>query len=144
MRKLREVVPQDKWPLTLHNTVILASLIETEAALPQERSIIASVYLNRLNRHILLQCDPTVSYALAQADQYQGRLTLADLHFKSPYNTYLYPGLPPGPIANPGYASLLAAIQPAETKYLYFVRTTEERHTFSETLEAHNRAVAAY
>ena len=141
---LREVVSEDKWPLNLHDTVILASLIETEAAQPEERSIVASVYLNRLTRHVLLQCDPTVIYALAQADQYTGRLTLADLKFKSPYNTYVNSGLPPSAIANPGYPSLLAAIQPADTNYLYFVRTIEARHTFSETLAAHNRAVAAY
>ena len=83
-------------------------------------------------------------YALELADRYRGRLTLADLKFKSPYNTYVSPGLPPGPIANPGYASLLAAVQPASTRYLFFVRTVEGRHTFSENLAAHNRAVAAY
>ena len=142
--KLRQVVPEDKWPLNLHGTVILASLVETEAAQPDERTTIASVYLNRLNRRILLQCDPTVIYALEQADRYRGRLTLADLQYKSPYNTYVNAGLPPGPIASPGYPSLLAAIQPAATNYLYFVRTIEARHTFSETLAAHNRAVAAY
>src|SRR2546426_1450287 len=142
--KLREVLPEDKWRLNLHDTVILASLIETEAAQPEERPIVASVYLNRLNRHVLLQCDPTVIYALAQADQYTGRLTLADLKFKSPYNTYVNSGLPPSAIANPGYPSLLAAIQPADTNYLYFVRTIEARHTFSENVAAHNRAVAAY
>ena len=142
--KLKETVPEEKWPLNLHDTVILASLVETEAAQPDERSVIASVYLNRLKRHILLQCDPTVIYALAQADRYQGRLTLADLQFKSPYNTYVYAGLPPGPIASPGYPSLMAAIQPADTNYLFFVRTIESRHTFSETLDAYNRAVAAY
>jgi len=142
--KLRQVLPEDKWPLNLHDTVILASLIETEAAQPDERSIVASVYLNRLKRHVLLQCDPTVIYALAEADQYTGKLTFADLKFKSPYNTYVNPGLPPSAIANPGYPSLLAAIQPADTNYLYFVRTIEARHTFSETLAAHNRAVAAY
>jgi UPF0755 protein len=97
-----------------------------------------------LNRHILLQCDPTVIYALERADRYKGTLTLKDLQFDSPYNTYSKPGLPPGPIANPGYASLQAAIQPASTNYLFFVRTVESRHTFSETLAAHNRAVAAY
>jgi UPF0755 protein len=141
---LQQVLPSDKWPLNPRNTVILASLVETEAAQADERPVIASVYLNRLNRHILLQCDPTVIYALEQADRYRGKLTLADLQFKSPYNTYVNPGLPPGPIANPGYASLLAAIQPAMTSYLFFVRTVESRHTFSETLAAHNRAVAAY
>jgi UPF0755 protein len=102
------------------------------------------VYLNRLKKKILLQCDPTVVYALAREDRYRGILTRADLRFDSPYNTYINPGLPPGPIANPGYASLLAAIQPATTNYLFFVRTVESRHTFSETLAAHNRAVAAY
>jgi len=142
--KLAEALPQKKWPLNLHDTVILASLVETEAAHADERSVIASVYLNRLKRHILLQCDPTVIYALEQADRYKGRLTLADLRFKSPYNTYVTSGLPPGPIANPGFPSLSAAIKPAETKYLYFVRTIESRHTFSESLAAHNRAVAAY
>ncbi len=144
VERLRQTVPAEKWPLNLHNTVILASLIETEAAQSEERPIIASVYLNRLNRHMLLQCDPTVIYALAQVDRYRGTLTLADLRFKSPYNTYVNSGLPPGPIANPGYASLVAAIQPATTNYLFFVRTVESRHTFSETLTAHNRAVAAY
>ncbi len=142
--KLRQVVSEDKWPLNLHDTVILASLVETEAAQPDERSMVASVYLNRLKRHVLLQCDPTVIYALAQTDLYTGKLTFADLKFKSPYNTYMNPGLPPSAIANPGYPSLLAAIQPADTNYLYFVRTIEARHTFSETLAAHNRAVAAY
>jgi UPF0755 protein len=142
--KLLQEAPADKWPLNLHDTVILASLVETEAALPDERPLVASVYLNRLNRHILLQCDPTVIYALVQASKYRGTLTRADLRFNSPYNTYVKSGLPPGPIANPGYASLLAAIQPASTKYLFFVRTVESRHTFSENLAAHNRAVAAY
>jgi UPF0755 protein len=144
IQRLHQNVLPEKWPLDLHDTVILASLVETEAAQADERPVIASVYLNRLGRHILLQCDPTVIYALSQVDRYRGTLTLADLQFKSPYNTYVSPGLPPGPIANPGYASLLAAIQPAMTNYLFFVRTVESRHTFSETLAAHNRAVAAY
>jgi UPF0755 protein len=142
--KLQLAVARDRWPLNLHETVILASLVETEAAQSEERPLVASVYLNRLNRHILLQCDPTVIYALTRVSRYRGTLTLADLRFDSPYNTYVKPGLPPGPIANPGYASLLAAIQPASTNYLFFVRTVESRHTFSETLAAHNRAVAAY
>jgi UPF0755 protein len=142
--KLEQEVPEEKWPLNVHDTVILASLVETEAAISDERPLVASVYLNRLNRHILLQCDPTVIYALVQASKYRGTLTLADLRFDSPYNTYVKAGLPPGPIANPGYESLLAAIQPAATKYLFFVRTVESRHTFSENLAAHNKAVAAY
>lgn len=142
--RLLQTVPSLKWPLSLRDTVILASLIEAEAAHEEERALVASVYLNRLSRRILLQCDPTVIYALEQANRYRGVLTLADLKFKSPYNTYLNAGLPPGPIASPGYKSLLAAVQPATTKYLYFARTTEGRHTFSETLAAHNRAVNAY
>jgi UPF0755 protein len=144
VNRLEQALPKDQWPLNLHDTVVLASLVETEAAQPDERPLIASVYLNRLKRHILLQCDPTVIYALAQSDLYRGTLTLADLKFKSPYNTYLNPGLPPGPIANPGYASLLAAIQPSASNYIFFVRTVESRHVFSETLAAHNRAVTAY
>jgi UPF0755 protein len=144
VERLRQMVPPGNWPLNLHDTVILASLVESEAVQADERPLIASVYLNRLNQHILLQCDPTVIYALELADRYRGRLTLPDLQFPSPYNTYLNPGLPPGPITNPGYASLLASVQPASTKYLFFVRTVESRHTFSETLVAHNRAVAAY
>jgi peptidoglycan lytic transglycosylase G len=144
LERMRQVLPAEQWPLNLRETVILASLIESEAAQPDERPLVASVYLNRLHRHILLQCDPTVIYALMRENRYNGRLTLADLQFKSPYNTYVTGGLPPGPISNPGYPSLLAAIQPAMTNYLFFVRTIESRHTFSETLDAHNRAVAAY
>ena len=142
--KLQQVMPVDKWPLNLHDTVILASLVETESAQADERPLVASVYMNRLNRHILLQCDPTVIYALERADEYRGTLTQADLRFKSPYNTYIEPGLPPGPIANPGYSSLLAAVQPATTNYIFFVRTVESRHTFSDNLTAHKRAVDAY
>jgi UPF0755 protein len=144
LMRLQQAVPPEKWPLTLRDTIILASLVESEAAQSDERGLIASVYLNRLKRHILLQCDPTVIYALQQMDRYRGTLTLADLQIVSPYNTYKNPGLPPGPISNPGYPSLLAAVQPAATQYLFFVRTTDAHHTFSETLAAHNRAVASY
>jgi UPF0755 protein len=142
--QLHQKTPTESWPLSVHDTVILASLIETEAAVDDERPVIASVYLNRLKRRMLLQCDPTVIYALERSNRYQGHLTTADLKFDSPYNTYRYAGLPPGPIANPGKHSLEAAIQPAMTDHLYFVRTVDGRHTFSENLAAHNRAVAAY
>lgn len=145
LERLKTEVPASNWSLNLHDTVVLASLVESESAHDEERPLIASVYQNRLDRHMLLQCDPTVIYALERADQYRGLLTLADLRFDSPYNTYLNPGLPPGPISNPGYASLRAAVQPANTKYLFFVRASEEgHHTFSETLAAHNRAVTEY
>jgi UPF0755 protein len=144
IQKLQKEVPAEQWPLDLRRTVILASIVESEAAKEEERPLVASVYLNRIGQRILLQCDPTVIYALEQADRYNGKLTLTDLKFPSPYNTYVTPGLPPGPIMNPGYPSLRAAVQPASTKYLFFVRTVEGRHTFSDTLAAHNRAVAAY
>ena len=108
------------------------------------RPLVASVFMNRLERGMRLECDPTVIYALIQAGLYRGRLLLADLRFDSPYNTYVYADLPPGAISNQGYESLLAAVQPAESDYLFFVRTDGGRHTFSETLAAHNRAVAAY
>jgi UPF0755 protein len=142
--RLQQMLPADKWPLTLRETVILASLVETEAAHADERPVIASVYLNRLKRHILLQCDPTVIYALAQEHRYSGKLTFADLKFKSPYNTYTSPGLPPGPYSQPRVSVAAGCNQPAMTNYLFFVRTIESRHTFSETLAAHNRAVAEY
>ncbi len=142
--RLRTNKPDSQWPLGLRDTVILASLVETETGRGDERPLVASVYLNRLAQKILLQCDPTVIYALEQANSYKGFLTLSDLKFPSPYNTYVSPGLPPGPIANPGYASLEASVKPATTKYLYFVRASDGGHTFSESLSAHNRAVAAY
>jgi UPF0755 protein len=144
LAELETRIPSETWPLNLRDTMVLASLVEAEAAVDEERELIASVFVNRLKRRILLQCDPTVIYALEKANRYQGRLTRADLKFNSPYNTYRYPGLPPGPIANPGMRSLEAVMRPASTRYLYFVRTTGGRHTFSENLAAHNRAVAAY
>ena len=136
--------PAESWTLNARDTLILASLVEAEAAVDDERPLIASVFLNRLKQRILLQCDPTVVYALEKSNRYQGTLTRADLRFDSPYNTYRYAGLPPGPIANPGMRSLEAVIRPASSRYLYFVRTTGGRHTFSENLAAHNRAVSAY
>jgi UPF0755 protein len=144
LTKLQQEVPTENWPLELRQTVILASLIESEAKVDDERPVIGGVYLNRVKRHSLLQCDPTVIYALAQADAYRGALTLKDLKFESPYNTYVHAGLPPGPITNPGYPSLRAAASPASTSAFYFVRTVDGRHAFSDSLAAHNRAVAQY
>jgi UPF0755 protein len=100
--------------------------------------------LNRLRKRILLQCDPTVVYILKQQNKYRGRLTTADLKVDSPYNTYRYAGLPPTAIANPGLRSLEAALRPASTTHLFFVRAEGGRHTFTDTLAAHNRAVAKY
>jgi UPF0755 protein len=119
-------------------------LIESEAALADERAIVSSVYVNRLRRKILLQCDPTVIYALERDNKYKGRLTLTDLKYPSPFNTYVNPGLPPTAIMNPGFASLQAAVNPAATEFIFFVRGAGGRHVFSKTLADHNRAVAEY
>src|SRR5258706_354122 len=124
--------------------VTLASLVERETPRPEERPLVAGAFENRLRKNIPLQCDPTVIYALQDAGQYRGSLTGADLHFQSPYNTYAHPGLPPGPIGNPGEASLRAALQPAQTDYLYFVANTQRGHFFAATLSEHNRNVTKY
>jgi UPF0755 protein len=142
--KLHQIIPADQWPANLHQAVILASIVESEAAEDEERATIASVYQNRLKKSMRLQCDTTVIYALEREDRYRGKLTLSDLKFDSRYNTYVYPGLPPSAITNPGYESLVAAFRPAATNYIFFVRTTGGRHTFSETLAAHNIAVKKY
>jgi UPF0755 protein len=107
--------------LNLHQTVTLASIVETEARMPQERPLVASVYLNRVTRKMLLGADPTVIYALKLARRWDGNIHKADLQIDSPYNTYRFHGLPPGPIANPGLASLRAAAAPAKSDFLYFV-----------------------
>ena len=124
--------------------VTLASLVERETPKKDERPLVAGVFENRLRKDMMLQCDPTVIYALEQEGRYTGALTGADLHVHSPYNTYEHTGLPPGPIGNPGEASLRAALQPAETDYLYFVANTQGGHFFSATLEEHNRNVTKY
>ena len=126
---------------TLRQIAILASVVEKEARLDDERPIIAGVYFNRLERGIALYADPTVIYALKQEGRWDGNIRRPDLKLDSPYNTYLYPGLPPGPIASPGLASLRAAAQPAEVPYLYFVSRNDGSHVFASTLAEHNRNV---
>jgi UPF0755 protein len=132
--------------LSPYETVTLASMIERETGVGSERELISSVFHNRLERGMLLQCDPTVIYGMMTENRYAGRLTRDDLAAPHPYNTYLHAGLPPGPIANPGRAALEAALGPAQTNYLYFVAAADGGggHVFSESLQAHNRAVVAY
>ena len=124
--------------MTIHETITLASLIEKETGMESERSLISSVFHNRLKKNILLQTDPTVIYAISNFD---GNIRKKDLSIDSPYNTYKYPGLPPGPIASPGLESILAALNPVESKYLYFVSRQDGSHQFSKSLIEHNRAV---
>ncbi len=126
------------------SVVTLASLVERETPKKEERPLVAGVFENRLRHGIPLQCDPTVIYALEQESRYKGTLTTTDLHVHSAYNTYEHTGLPPGPIGNPGEASLRAALKPAETNYLYFVANTQGGHFFSATLAEHNRNVTKY
>jgi UPF0755 protein len=130
--------------LSADEIVTLASLIERETPQPQERPVVASVFYNRLKLGLPLQCDPTVQYALDLLGKPTPKVSAEDLHTKSPYNTYLHRGLPPGPIANPGDASLRAALQPAQTHYLYFVANGSGGHFFSSTLAQHNRNVQKY
>ena len=130
--------------LTLRQAVTLASIVEKEASRPDERPKVAAVYLNRLRIGMALQCDPTVIYALQRVGQYTGNLHHDDLALDSRYNTYRYPGLPPGPIASPGRASLDAAVHPADSDYLYFVSRNDGSHEFARTLDEHNKNVQKY
>ena len=124
--------------------VTLASLVERETPKPEERPLVAGAFENRLRKGMRLQCDPTVIYGMERLGKYNGALTGKDLSFDSPYNTYEHGGLPPGPIGNPGEASLRAALQPTETNYLYFVANTQGGHFFSATLAEHNKNVVKY
>ncbi|BDD86820.1 endolytic transglycosylase MltG [Desulfofustis limnaeus] len=127
--------------LDRHQVFTLAAIVEKEAARAEERSLIAGVFLNRLERGMRLQSDPTVIYGLPD---FSGRLTRSDLQTPTPYNTYVIAGLPPGPICSPGEASLRAVLQPAATDYLYFVAKNDGTHHFSTNLREHNRAVQQY
>jgi UPF0755 protein len=130
--------------LTPAQIVTLASLVDEETPKQAEKPVIAGVFLNRLRLGYPLECDPTVIYALKLAGGYMGQLHAADMDFPSPYNTYLHYGLPPGPIGNPGLASLQAVLAPAHTDYLYFVADGSGGHVFSRTLAKHRLQVAQY
>lgn len=146
-RGLREMTPErleqaravglKNW----HQVLTLASLIEKETGKPEERDLISGVFHNRLKRNMLLQSDPTAVYGLRD---FKGPITPADLRRESRYNTYLFPGLPPGPIGNPGSAAIEAALNPAETDYLYFVADGKGGHRFARTLREHNRNINEY
>ncbi len=127
-----------------HRVVTMASIVEKETAVPEERPLVASVYYNRLARNMALGADPSVVYAALLAGRYRGTIYESDLQFDSRYNTYRYPGLPPGPIANPGVASLQAALHPAQSDFLYFVSDNNGHHRFARTMEEHARNVIAY
>jgi UPF0755 protein len=129
---------------TVREVATLASVVELETALPQERPRVAAVFVNRLSKHIPLATDPTIIYALRKAGRWDGNIRRADLDIDSPYNTYRRAGLPPGPIASPGRASLQAAIHPAQSDELYFVSRNDGSHHFSRTLAEHQQAVAYY
>jgi len=128
----------------LERTVIMASIVEKETAVAEERPEVASVYYNRLTKHIALDADPSIIYAELLAGRYQGALHHADMSFSSAYNTYRNAGLPPGPIANPGRSSLEAAMHPAQTDYYYFVADAQGHHRFARTMQEHNKNVNAY
>ncbi|HEY4930793.1 MAG TPA: endolytic transglycosylase MltG [Terriglobales bacterium] len=128
----------------IHRIVTMASIVEKETAVADERPLVASVYFNRLDKNMALGADPTVIYAALLAGRYRGTIYQSDLQSDSPYNTYKFHGLPPGPIANPGVAALQASMHPAQSEFLYFVSDNNGHHRFSGSLEEHARNVAAY
>ncbi|MDQ6700352.1 MAG: endolytic transglycosylase MltG [Acidobacteriota bacterium] len=144
--KFRETWKELNTTADAHTTVTLASLVEKEARLPQERPLIASAFRNRLKIGMKLDCDPTTVYAALLEGRYRGKIYKSDLESTNPYNTYRKAGLPPGPIANPSRSSLKAVLEPADTSHLYFVAKGDGSggHTFSDTLSAHNAATAQF
>jgi UPF0755 protein len=149
VQRFRDVITPELPAITasgrgLREVVTLASVVELETALPQERPRVAAVFLNRLQKKMPLATDPTIIYALRKAGRWDGNIRRPDLDIDSPYNTYRRQGLPPGPIASPGRASLQAAIHPATSDELYFVSRNDGSHHFSRTFAEHQRAVAYY
>jgi UPF0755 protein len=144
VHQFRQVAQQIGLNADVSTVVTIASIVEKETAAPEERPLVASVYYNRLGRKMALDADPSVIYAELRTDTYRGSLHHADLAVNSPYNTYRFPGLPPGPIANPGKSALEAALHPDNTKFLYFVSDGHGHHRFARTLKEHNSNVTAY
>ena len=130
--------------MSVRDVVTLASLIEKETSLPEEKKLVSAVFHNRLRRRMKLDCDPTIIYALKEKGTFDGNLHARDLMLDNPYNTYLHAGLPPGPICNPGSESLRAALFPASGDYFYFVSRNDGSHIFSRTLREHQAAVRKY
>jgi len=145
-RKHWRELPKPDRPVQVNDAVALASLVEKETAVPAERPVVASVYSNRLRLGMTLDCDPTTIYAAELEQRYRGAIYRSDLNSTNAYNTYRHAGLPPGPIANPGVESLKAALDPAQTDFLYFVAKPDGSgaHHFSKTQAEHNRAVQQY
>ncbi|MCF6238058.1 MAG: endolytic transglycosylase MltG, partial [Candidatus Marinimicrobia bacterium] len=130
----------------LQALITFASLVEKETARADERRLVASVYHNRLKKNMLLGCDPTLIYMLVQRGEWDGNIRRKHFSIKDPYNSYLYRGLPPGPIANPGLARILASLEPEDSQFLYFVGKNDGTgsHDFSKTLREHNNKVNRY
>jgi UPF0755 protein len=144
VHRFRQVATQIDLTQNVADTVILASLIEKEVSQESERPLVAGVFLNRLDQGMPLATDPTVIYAALLDNRWRGTIYATDLQWPSPYNTYKHPGLPPGPISNPGVASLKAAMSPTKTDYLYFVSDASGHTLFSATLKEHTEKVQAY
>jgi len=144
--KLEKILPLNPLPVgwSVPQTVILASMIEKEVKSPEEGPLVASVLVNRLAARMPLACDATIIYAMKLAGAYEGRLGKADLAMESPYNTYRHPKLPPGPICNPGSASLRSALRPAKTDFYYYVSRNDGTHQFSKDFASHLSAVNRY
>jgi UPF0755 protein len=147
VRRFRQAAAQVGLTGNVHKVVTVASLVERETAVDAERPMVASVFENRLAKNMPLMTDPSVIYGLELQRQWRGSIYASDLKRDTPYNTYVHTGLPPGPVANPGIPSLRAAMDPAQTNYLYFVAAGENpqgKSMFAATLEEHNRNVDGY
>ncbi len=144
VHRFRQAAREVGLATNFHQFVTMASIVEKETGAPEERPIVASVFYNRIARNMVLATDPAVIYAALLNNRYRGAIFQSDLQFDSPYNTYKHSGLPPGPICNPGKASLEAAMHPANTGFLFFVSNNEGHHRFARTEAEHAANVAAY